>query len=61
MVEEEDLKYHSERALRELQLGLTAPSTSVARSHLQLSSLHMKRVVEMRGPRLGTRPLCIVD
>jgi hypothetical protein len=58
---EEDLSYHSERALRELHLGLTAPLISVARSHLQLSSLHMEKVLEMRSPHARVRPLCIVD
>ncbi|WP_129794377.1 hypothetical protein [Sphingosinicella sp. CPCC 101087] len=58
---EEDLDYHSERALCELRLGLTSPSMAVARSHLQLSSLHMKKVIEMRGGGRKTQPLCIAD
>jgi hypothetical protein len=61
MFEEENLNYHSERAQRELHLGLTASLMSVARSHLELSSLHMKKVLEMRGPGRQARPLCIVD
>ncbi len=61
MMKEEDTAYHSERALRELHLGLTAPSISVARSHLQLSSLHMKKVFELGGPARRPRPLWIID
>ena len=61
MFEDADLSYHSERAERELHLGLTASLMSVARSHLQLSSLHMKKVLEMRGAGPRARPLCILD
>lgn len=61
MLQEEDLDYRSDRALRELHLGLTASSTSVARSHLQLPSSHMKKVVEMRGEDPKSRPLRIPD
>ncbi|HEX8224649.1 MAG TPA: hypothetical protein VF605_12600 [Allosphingosinicella sp.] len=61
MFEKDDLNYHSERAQRELHLGLTASLMSVARSHLQLSSLHMKKVLEMRGGGPQARPICIVD
>lgn len=61
MQNQDDLEYHNARSLRELQLGLTAPSMAVARSHLQLSSLHMKRVLEMRGTDPTPRPHCILD
>ena len=57
----EDVTYHSERALSELHLGLIAPSIAVARSHLQLSSLHMRKVLDLRGSIRGSRPPCIVD
>jgi hypothetical protein len=57
----EDVLYHSQRAERELHLGLTAPSISVARSHLQLSSLHKKKVLETRASeRRKPRPPCII-
>jgi hypothetical protein len=57
----EDVSYHSERAERELQLGLTAPSVSAARSHLQLSSLHKQKVLETRaGESRKPRPPCII-
>lgn len=61
MMKQEDVAYHSERASRELHLGLTAPSMSIARSHLRLSSLHMKKVLDLRGPGRSPRPLCIID
>jgi hypothetical protein len=58
---EAELAYHSDRALRELHLGLTSASIFAARSHLQLSSLHMRKVLEMRGPGRAPRPICIID
>jgi hypothetical protein len=58
---EAELSYHSDRALRELHLGLTSASIFAARAHLQLSSLHMKKVLEMRGPGRGPRPICTID
>jgi hypothetical protein len=61
IMEQENLAYHSQRALSELHLGLTSASIGAARSHLQLSSLHMEKVLEMRGPGVRTRPICIVD
>jgi hypothetical protein len=57
----DELTHHSERARRELHLGLTAQSIPAARAHLGLSSLHMKKVVDLEGPGRRTRPLCIVD
>lgn len=49
MTRRDALSYHSERATRELDLGLTAGSTNAARAHLQLASLHMQRVRELGG------------
>ena len=43
----DDLDYHTQRATRELDLGLAAPTNSVACAHLKLSSLHMERVREL--------------
>ncbi len=60
MMKQEDVTYHSERALRELHLGLAAPSISVAGSHLQLS-FFMKKVLDLRGPGRNAGPLCIID
>lgn len=43
------IAYHSERAMRELDLGLIASSTAAAKAHLKLSSLHLARVRELGG------------
>lgn len=43
------LNYHSERATRELDLGLVADSSSATRAHLQLASMHLQRVRELNG------------
>ena len=61
MLIEADVAYHSDRALRELHLGLTSSSMPAARAHLELSSLHMQKVIEMGGANARPRPLCIVD
>ncbi|HEX8572426.1 MAG TPA: hypothetical protein VF759_06720 [Allosphingosinicella sp.] len=61
MAIQDELTHHSQRARRELHLGLTAQSIPDARAHLGLSSLHMKKVVEIEGPGRRSRPLCIVD
>ena len=47
MTRRDDLSYHSERATRELDLGLTAETLSVARAHLKLASMHMDRVRQL--------------
>ena len=44
-----DLSYHSERATRELDLGLTAETLSAARAHLHPASMHMERLRELPG------------
>lgn len=41
------LNYHSLRAARELDLGLTAASIAAARAHLQLASMHMQKAREL--------------
>ena len=58
MQKRDALSYHSERATRELDLGLVANSTAVARAHLQLASMHLQRVRELNGV---THPIAIVD
>ena len=40
----EHIKYHEDRAARELSLGLTAQCIAAARAHLQLSSMHREQV-----------------
>lgn len=52
MHRQDELSYHSERATRELDLGLTAGSSMAARAHLELASMHMQRVRQ-----LSTRPV----
>lgn len=53
---EEQIEYHSHRAMRELDQGLIASCVAAARAHLQLSSLHMSRMRDLRGSTLGHRP-----
>lgn len=56
MMKQDAVAYHSRRATHELDLGLIASTSSAARAHLQLASLHMSRVRELSGalpPRLG--------
>jgi hypothetical protein len=48
-MKEDAVRYHSQRATQELDLGLTAGSSPVARAHLQLASMHMQRVRELTG------------
>ena len=53
---EEQIEYHSQRAMRELDQGLVASCVAAARAHLQLSSLHMSRMRDLRGSSVGQRP-----
>lgn len=46
---DEEIDYHRQRALRELDLGLVAGSSAAARAHLELSSLHMRRMLVLKG------------
>ncbi len=57
MQREQQLEYHTQRASRELDLGLSAQSTNAARSHLQLASMHMQRVKELSTSPAECRPL----
>lgn len=43
------LTYHSERAIREFDLGRAAEPGPAARAHLELASLHRQRVRELSG------------
>lgn len=60
MNRQDELSYHSQRATRELDMGLTAQSTPAARAHLQLASMHMQRVRELGGEPQPS-PLSIID
>ena len=46
----DDIKYHSERAMIELDLALAAADASAAKAHLDLSSLHLKEMRALAGP-----------
>ncbi|HEX8214259.1 MAG TPA: hypothetical protein VF582_02175 [Allosphingosinicella sp.] len=43
MIDDEDRKYHTERARAELDMANRAERSDVASAHLLLSSLHMQR------------------
>jgi hypothetical protein len=48
--------YHRDRALQELDLGLTAACPMAARSHMELSSLHLQRARDL-GVTMPKPPL----
>ncbi|WP_114228459.1 MULTISPECIES: hypothetical protein [Sphingomonas] len=54
---DEELDYHRSRANRELNLGLASSAIRVARAHLQLSSLHFKKMreIELRSQHAAVR------
>ena len=53
---QDQIEYHSQRAIRELDQGLMAACVPAARAHLQLSSLHLSRMRELRGSGKGSNP-----
>lgn len=54
----DDREYHEKRAMQELNLGLAATNILAARSHLQLSSLHLQQADAKGLPtdRIARRP-----
>ena len=52
----ENVKYHEDRAAREMSLGLTATSIPAARAHLQLSSMHRERIRALAGHSGTSKP-----
>jgi hypothetical protein len=46
---EEQIQYHSSRAMRELDQGLVASCVAAARAHLQLSSMHLAKMRDLQG------------
>ncbi len=52
----DDVGYHTQRAVRELDLGLTAQSISASRAHLQLSSLHFQKARSLQGGQPASKP-----
>lgn len=51
-----DIDYHSERAMWELDRGLISQSIRAARAHLELSSLHFERARALSGAVVSDRP-----
>ena len=60
MSEHEQIQYHTARAMRELDQGLTAQSEAAARSHLKLSSLHLQRARALSSEPIRATPPCIM-
>ena len=54
--DQQDIDYHSKRAISELDRGLNSQSIAAARAHLRLSSLHFERARELSGTRGRSRP-----
>ncbi|WP_324749144.1 hypothetical protein SH591_10890 [Sphingomonas sp. LY54] len=54
--DQDDIEYHSKRAISELDRGLISQSMEAARAHLQLSSLHFERARELSGTHCSSRP-----
>ena len=50
------IKYHEDRAVRELSMGLIATSIPAARAHLQLSSMHRERMRALAGEPATSNP-----
>ncbi|HEY0116357.1 MAG TPA: hypothetical protein VGB54_11595 [Allosphingosinicella sp.] len=57
---QEEIHYHQQRAMRELDQGMVAASVPAARAHLQLSSLHMAKVRDLQGPGASANPPLIM-
>jgi hypothetical protein len=43
----EEMKFHSDRAVAELDLGLHSRSVEAARAHYDLSALHFQKMREL--------------
>ncbi|MFN3943842.1 MAG: hypothetical protein ACK4K7_02785 [Allosphingosinicella sp.] len=52
----DEFRYHSDRAMQELDRGLVAPSAPAARAHLKLSSLHMEKARSLAAHADRTKP-----
>ena len=42
----DEIKYHSDRAMAELDLAVRSDHTKAARAHLSLSALHLQRMLK---------------
>jgi hypothetical protein len=47
MASKSEIKFHSDRAVAELDLSLRAKSTEAARAHSDLSALHFQKMREL--------------
>jgi hypothetical protein len=54
--DQDDIDYHSKRAVSELDRGLISQSMEAARAHLRLSSLHFERARELSGRLYSSTP-----
>ncbi len=50
MANQDDIKFHSDRAMAELDRALGAGSTVAAEAHLKLSALHLERMRTLSRP-----------
>lgn len=55
----DEAKYHSDRALAEIELASRAPSLEAARSHLSLSAVHLQRLRRLAQPRQDSSALIL--
>jgi hypothetical protein len=53
----DEAKYHSDRAMAEIELARRAPSPDAARAHLSLSALHLERLRGLTRARRASSPL----
>ena len=52
---QDEVKFHSDRALIEIDRARGAADHVVAQAHLRLSELHLQRVRELSRPLVATR------
>lgn len=50
---QDEIKFHSDRAIAEIDLARKAADANAARAHLNLSQLHLRRMRELSN---GARP-----
>lgn len=48
---QDDIRFHSERAMTELDRALCAASRAAARAHFDLSALHLQRMQSLSESR----------
>lgn len=49
---QDNIKFHSQRAMAELDLALSAASQAAARAHFDLSTLHLERMRSLGAERI---------